>query len=134
MSALVERLHDSIRDNGGFTYSPSEDRILTVGQDRGWCIAIPGTEHLIGQRLTADAFNDAVQAAYLTAQLLGYDSDDVHVGGWHSPDRGFMVELTTVLQVDRSTAITLGELREQDAIFNLATGEEFTYGRIPVAA
>lgn len=132
MTTLTTRLADAIRDNGGFTYSPTEDRILTVGTDRGFAIAVPGTEYVIGDRLTADVFTDAVNAAFLTAQANGWDSEDIHVGGWHSQERGYMVELTTVLRVDRSSAITIGILRDQDAIFCLDTGEEITLHRVPL--
>jgi hypothetical protein len=133
MVQLTTRLADAIRDNGGFTYHPDTDRILTVGEDAGYAIAIPGTEYIVGDRFTSDVFTDAVNAAFLAAQDGGYAAEDIHVGGWWSPDRGYMVELTTVLRnIDRSTAITIGELRDQDAIFHLDTGEEITLTRIPV--
>lgn len=131
MAALLARLTDAIRDNGGFTYHPDTDRILTVGEDRGYAIAIPGTEYVIGDSLSADVFTDAVNAAFLAAESGGWSAEDIHVGGWYSPDRGYMVELTTVLRVDRATAVTIGELRSQDAIFDLGTGEEITLHYAP---
>lgn len=128
----VQTLAEQITENGGFTLDPVTGRTLVVGTDTGWAIALPGTERLIGENLTENAFGEALSD--VLASIPADDRENVKVGGWYSPERGYMIELTTVLHVDRGTAELIGDIRNQDAIFNLATGEEIFIHRAPVSA
>lgn len=126
----VDTLVTAITENGGFTLDLDTARVLQVGQDTGWCIAVPGTERVIGHDLTANAFTAAVADAMASVPVD--DRPDVKIGGWYSPDRGYMVELTNVFRVDQTTAEIIGDIRDQDAIFDLETGTEITLRRAPV--
>jgi hypothetical protein len=116
-----------ITANGGFTYDPAVGHLITVGETTGYAIAVPGTERLIGaEGITREAFAAAfadVVAEYAEAITV----DGCVIGGWFSPDRGYMIELTKIWQtIDRETAIMIGQSSHQDAIFDLATGEEIS--------
>lgn len=111
---------DALITDGGFTYDPREDALVQPGTVRGYAIAIPGTERALGGAFTPLAFGRAVADATSAGDRY---SGDVYIGGWYSPERGYMVELATVHNVDRVTAVLIGELRYQDAIYDMATGE-----------
>jgi hypothetical protein len=54
---------------------------------------------------------------------------DANIGGWESAERGtFMVELSEIHRVSREEAIRIGQERNQEAIFDMATGEEIGTG------
>jgi hypothetical protein len=111
-------LIDRIKTDGGFTFDPFAEQLITAGTTTGYMIAIPGTEmHLGPAAMTREQF------AARFAVLLSNVSPGVYVGGWLSPDRGFMIELSELHHVDRETAIALGKARNQEGIFDLATGE-----------
>jgi hypothetical protein len=110
--------------NGGFTLDPRTGRLLTVGEDSGFAIAVAGTEQIIGDALTEEGFRNAFTAAMETVHPVDIDQDAVFIGGWRAPERGYMIELTKVHHVSRASAILLGVLHDQDAIFDIATGEE----------
>jgi hypothetical protein len=113
-------LLDKITADGGFTYDPGTDSFVSVGEATGYVIAIPGTEMLLGSAgMTRDQFA-ARFAALVSDAVTGHG---VYVGGWLSPDRGYLIELSEVHNVDRATAIAIGVARNQEAIMDLATGE-----------
>lgn len=122
MTATMD-LQDAMITNGGFTYDPLARALVIVGRGTGYAIARPGTERIIGpgsldRESFAELFADVVYA--YGSQLDG----GAYVGGWYSPERDvYMIEITDVFRVDRATALTLGTVRDQEAIFDLATGE-----------
>lgn len=122
VATLNPALSAALAEFGGFTYDPRTDSLVMVGSRDGYAIAIPGTERNLGTEFTPDAFTAALSDAL--ASIGDHYGADVFVGGWRSDDRGYMIELTTVHNVDRSTAMLLGVVRDQDAIFDLGTGEE----------
>lgn len=123
VNITAEFVRNAIAADGGFSWSVRDDRPLVVGQDTGWAVAVPGTEHTL-EDLTDAVLASVVEDALDDAVRRGFDADQLAVGGWHGGGRGYMVEVTTVVQTDRTTATILGEIRDQDAVFNLATGEE----------
>lgn len=122
-------LQEAIAKDGGFTYDPSTGGLLKVGEAKGFAIAVPGTEEIVGNgEVTRDAFAKGV------AKVLMKHRDKIGqgavLGGWYSPDRNqYMVELTEIFPPsDRDGAIRVGKARNQEAIFDLATGETINTG------
>jgi len=114
--------------HGGFTLDPRTGRMLTPGEDRGYVIALPGTEQLLGHEVTEEGFRAAFDAA--TAEMTDDQREVVFVGGWYSSERGYMIELSQVLDIDRDSAEVIGRAFDQDAIFDLTRGEEIPL-RVP---
>lgn len=122
-------LLDSIQTNGGFTWNPNTDTLIEVGSVRGYAIAIPGTERLLTSGLNREEFANAFAQLMTDPQLSQYLEDGAVVGGWYSPERDlYMVELADIWDVDREHAIMIGEALNQEAVFNLCTGEEISTG------
>jgi len=118
-------LLDSILTDGGFTFDPRRDELLRVGDTTGYMVAIPGTEVLLGPAsLTRDEFATRFAALVSSAAVR----EATYVGGWLSPDRGFMIELSELYRGDRASAVRLGAERNQEAILDLATGEFIATG------
>lgn len=117
-----------IATDGGFTYDPAADALITVGSTTGYAIAIPGTEHVVGHAgISREAFAAAV-ADVLTEHAVEIDHGAV-LGGWYSAERDeYIVELTKIHKCSREHAIALGTATNQEAIFDLATGEEIPTG------
>jgi hypothetical protein len=110
-------LLDTIVTDGGFTFDPHSGGLLRIGQASGFMVAIPGTEQLLGPAdLTREQFATRFAVLARSAPAGAY------VGGWLSPDRGFMIELSE-LYADRGRAVALGVARGQEAILDLTTGE-----------
>jgi hypothetical protein len=111
-------LLDTIITDGGFTFDLQGDRLVRVGEASGYMIAIPGTETLLGPAdMSRDDFVSRFVALARTAPA------GVFVGGWLSPERGFMIELSELFHGDRASAVSIGVARRQEAILDLATGE-----------
>lgn len=116
---LSTSLFDTIVSDGGFTYDVSGDSLVRIGSTSGYAIAIPGTEILLGDvNLTREEFAQRFTALMRKAAT----SKGIYVGGWLSPDRGYMIELSEVHHIDRSSAIALGVDRGQESILDLSTG------------
>lgn len=121
-------LIQTITDNGGFTYDPTANALIEVGSTTGYAIAVPGTEHVVG---TADVTREAFIAA--VADLITTYADKFAagavLGGWFSEDRGvYLVELSMIFRVSREFAVEIGQILNQEAIFDLATGETIPTG------
>jgi hypothetical protein len=127
-SATTPDLVAAITDNGGFTYDPAAGALVIVGEADGYAIAVPGTEHVVGDAtVTRESFADAV------ADLLVSYADEIAagavLGGWFSEDRSvYLVELSEIHRVDRADAIRVGTERHQEGILDLATGEYIETG------
>lgn len=123
-------LLDAVTTNGGFTYSPVADRLFQVGVDTGYAIAIPGTEQIVGSGdITREQFAEGVARVLTDPSAKALIANGVAIGGWYSPERNvYMVELTEILTTDRIRAVEIGRSRNQEAIFDLATGEEIPTG------
>jgi hypothetical protein len=129
----------SIQDNGGFSYSPSTGRLLEVGKDKGFAVAVPGTETSVGREQVVNGKSTTISpedfqkgvAAVIKAHKAEFAQGAV-LGGWYSPERNeYMVEVTHILPAeDRAGAIKEGQKRNQEAIFDLATGETISTGGI----
>lgn len=123
-----------IRENGGFTYDPKTGGLLRVGEASGYAVAVPGTEHVIGEeKVNADDISREDFARGVADVLMKHRdaiANGAVLGGWYSPERNqFMVELSQILPAnDREGAIRVGQERNQEAIFDLATGETIVTG------
>src|SRR5262249_23096745 len=114
------QLLDTIIADGGFTYDVHSGSLLRVGEASGYMIAIPGTEMLLGPAdLNREEFATRF-AALVSEAAVG---EGVYVGGWLSPVRGFMIELSELHHCDRDSAVKLGVARGQEAVLDLATGQ-----------
>ena len=118
----------------GFTYDPTTDQLLTVGSRTGWAIAVPGTEHEVGDLGTS---REAFAAAF--ADVITAYGDQIAngavIGGWYSPAREvYLVELTEIHDVDDATAYALGVARGQEGIFCLTDGRYVETGGLGDAA
>jgi hypothetical protein len=120
----------AVTTNGGFTYSPTNDHLYEVGRDSGYAIAIPGTEHIVGSGdITREEFATAVADLLSDPVATVLIANGVALGGWYSPERNvYMVELTEIVHIDRTRAVEIGRSRNQEAIFDIATGEEIPTG------
>lgn len=119
-----QSVYDVILSEGGFTFDVATSGLVRVGEASGYVVALPGTEMLLGPAdLSREEF--AVRFADLVADAR---VRGVFVGGWLSPERGFMIELSEVHQCSRAAAIRLGVQRNQEAILDLATGELISTG------
>lgn len=127
-------LLDAIRKDGGFTYDPKKGGLIKVGEAAGFAVAIPGTEEIIGREkvdgedVTREDFARGVAAVILKHRDL-FDQGAV-LGGWYSPERNeYMVEVSQIMSPqDRDGAIQLAKARNQEAVFDLATGEVIITG------
>lgn len=127
--STADKLVHSIKANGGFTYSPKNGRLLRVGKDSGFAVAVPHTEHIVGSgSINRDDFARGV------ASVVGQYRDEIArgavLGGWYSEERdAYMVELTHILPAnDRAGAVAEGQRRNQEGIFALHTGEYIPTG------
>jgi hypothetical protein len=122
-------LQAEIEANGGFTYDPKTGGLLKVGEAKGFAVAVPGTEETVGVGgVTREAFAHGV--AKVVMKHRAAIARGAVLGGWYSPDRNeYMVELTEIHPPDdREGAIRAGRERNQEAIFDLATGETINTG------
>lgn len=123
-----------IDENSGFTYDPKSGRLLQVGKDKGFAIAVPGTETVVGvEKVNADDINRADFARGVAQVIMKHKALIDHgavVGGWYSPERNqYMVEISQIIpENQKDKAIQLGMDRNQEAIFNLGTGETISTG------
>jgi hypothetical protein len=133
-SKTGDALLESIRKDGGFTYDPKKGGLLKVGEAHGFAVAIPGTEEIIGEEkvngedVTREDFAKGVAAVILKHRRL-IDQGAV-LGGWYSPERNqYMVEMSQIVPPrDRDFATRLAKARNQEAIFDLSTGEVIVTG------
>jgi hypothetical protein len=125
----ADTLIHAIKANGGFTYDPTKGRLLQVGKDKGFAVAVPGTEQLVGNgTVSRDEFAKGV-AAVVKKHANKLANGHV-LGGWYSEDRdAYMVELTQIMPAnDRAGAIREGTRRNQEGIFDLSTGDYIPTG------
>lgn len=119
-----------VKASGGFTYDPKTGGLLKVGVDKGFAVAVPGTEEMIGSGPNVDRAS-LIEGVKTVIRKHGKEIAQGSVlGGWYSPDRdAYMVELTHILSPDdRAAAIREGKRRNQEAIFDLSTGETIPTG------
>jgi hypothetical protein len=124
-------LLETIATNGGFTYDPKADKLYDTGDVEGYAIAIPGTEQIIGgYAVSRETFAQTFADVLTDPGLAEHLATGAVVGGWYSPERGvYMIELTNIVTgLTREEAIAIGQLRNQEAIYDLGTGEEVPTG------
>jgi hypothetical protein len=127
-------LFQAIEKNGGFTYDPRTGGLLEAGKSAGYAVAIPGTEQIVGEeKVNADDINreDFVNGLKkIIKEHQGSLGNGMVLGGWYSPERNqYMVELSQILPPDkRQDAIEVGADRNQESVFDLATGENIFVG------
>jgi hypothetical protein len=119
----------TIKTNGGFTYDPKKGGLLEVGKAKGFAVAVPGTEHVVGNE---DVSRDDL-AKGIASVVMKYGDQiggGAVLGGYYSEQRKkYMVELTDILPPhDREAAILEGKKRNQEGIFDLATGDYIDTG------
>lgn len=127
-------LMSEIQKRGGFTYNPKSGHVMQVGKDKGFAVAVPGTERIVGQEkvngedVTREDFAKGV-ASVLMEHRKEIAAGAV-LGGWYSPERNqYMVELTHIVPPNkRDEAIKLGQDRNQEAIFDISNGETIFTG------
>jgi hypothetical protein len=117
----------TIARDGGFTFAPLGG-LIPVGSVTGWAIAVPGTERVVGHAgITRETF-----AAVFADLMIEFEREiaaGAVVGGWYSEARGvYMIELTEIHDLPREEAVEIAVDRDQEAIFNLATGEYVATG------
>lgn len=137
-AAVVQKRHErrmpdligAIKANGGFTYSPKGNRLLEVGKDKGFAVAVPGTEQVVGRGKNVSRADFVKGVTDVIMKHSGAINQGAVLGGWYSEDRDvYMVELTQVLPAgDRAGAIAEGAKRGQEGIFDLASGEYIPTG------
>ena len=117
MTATTVTLLDTIVADGGFTFDPTADAFVKIGDVEGFAIAVPDTEHIIGHTgITAEEFAEAFAAFEVPAGSL--------IGGYYSADRdAYMIETSEIHNVPEFEAIALGIARNQESIINMMTGE-----------
>lgn len=118
----------TIETAGGFTYDLRTDALVIVGQTAGYAIAVPGTERIVGSgAISREAF--AARFVEVVREFGAMIDNGAFVGGWYSDDRNaYMIEITEIHNVDRDTAVQIGEARNQEGIFDLALGEFISTG------
>lgn len=118
----------AIESNGGFTYDLRTDVLMIPGEATGYVIAIPGTERIVGSgAVSREAF--AARFVDVVREFADMIDNGAYVGGWYSDDRdAYMIEISEIHNVDRDTAVAIGEARNQEGIFDLATGEFIATG------
>jgi hypothetical protein len=129
-----DSLFNAIEKNGGFTYDPATGGLLETGKSAGYAVAIPGTEEVVGEeKVNADDikrqdFIDGLKK--VIEDHRGQLGNGLVLGGWYSPERNqYMVELSQVLPADdRQGALEIGADRNQESVFDLATGENIIVG------
>jgi hypothetical protein len=128
-------LFRAIEKNGGFTYDPRTGGLLEAGKSAGYAVAIPGTEQIVGEeKVNADDINrdDFVNGLkkIIKEHQGQLGNEGMVLGGWYSPERNqYMVELSQILPPDkRQDAIEVGADRNQESVFDLATGENIFVG------
>ena len=127
-------LIDEIKEHGGFTYNPRNGEVLQVGEAKGFAVAVPGSERVVGKETVGGDYVTREDFANGFADVVEQYADEIAngamIGGWYSPERNeFMVELTNILDPnDRDAAIRAGQEGNQEAIFDLATGETISTG------
>lgn len=120
----MQDLLEAITRDGGFTYSVWADALVHVGEATGYAIAVPGTEVLLGPAsLSREEFADRFAAVLRRAMQSDGHTLPTYVGGWLSPERGYMIELSEIHHVSRTEAVTLGTERGQECVLDLASGE-----------
>lgn len=132
----IDRAHlqREIEKNGGFTYDPKTGGLLKVGEAKGFAIAVPGTEEIVGEeKVNADDISREDFAKGVAKVLMKHRdriAKGAVLGGWYSPERNqYLVELSEIFPPgDREAAIKVGKRRNQEAIFDLATGETIVTG------
>lgn len=110
-------------DIGGFTYDPREGRVLDIGDEQGFAIAVPGTEHSLGNgNISQEDF--AANFESVANRYRDHLSAGSYLGGWYSDDRDeFMTELTNIHRTSREEAIRRGARDNQEGVFDVGEGE-----------
>lgn len=110
--------------NGGFTIALDGSRPTD-----GYMVALPGYEERIPlQRLSARDVADRIYS-YVIAHGRILRDPGAHLGGWLS-DGCLVLDISHVVQ-DKDSALVLGRLNGQEAIYALETGEEISCGVAP---
>lgn len=122
---VSDSLFDRAKE-GGFTYHPTSASSPATGV----CVARDGTSHII----PADKFFESRASAktyvadYLKEHRDEFKGESAHLGGWHDAEHNeFVLDISDVYQ-DRDEAIKVGQERNQQAVFDLATLEEIPTG------
>jgi len=121
----AEDIARSIKDYGGVSFSPRQNRIFEVGKDYGEMMSVV-KEAPNARTPATDSIEELARRVVSTAQdnpeLLARLMRGENLGGWIS--KGELVLDPSKRFVNRDKAIIRGMEANQDAGFNLSTGEE----------
>lgn len=109
-------LLDKVLETGGFTYSPSEDKLITSG----FACPIVNTESTFDK----NRFNEKAIHAFRWAftENYGEEHPELAIGCWWNPrDQKFYMDVVEIEQ-SLTLAIRKGILAEQQSIFDLNKG------------
>lgn len=107
------RLYDEVLDNGGFTYLPSENKLITSG----FACPIANTE----VRVERKDFSPMLIASFRDMIAMSKHKD-LAIGCWWNPRDG--VFYLDVIEIEQSLTLALrkGILSEQQSIYDLNRG------------
>lgn len=115
-------LPGTVEREGGFTFNPRTKNLVKVGEQAGFAIAVPHTEVTLGQNLNHVELLSAIEKV-TTKNRVALSQEDHYIGGWTSPERGFMAELSQISVIPKNRAVAVGTARNQEGILNMKTGE-----------
>lgn len=119
-----------VKEQGGFTFDAKKNSLIHVGDTKGFVVARPGTEEIVGHGSVgreefAQGFANVIEKHY--DEIAG----GAKIGGWYSSDRdAYMVELSDIY-TDRDTAIKAAQKGHQEALFDIGSGEEIPTPTLP---
>jgi len=108
--------------DGGFTYDPDTGTF----PDEGIAVAVPG-HSVIAKRDAFEADPDKFINDYLR-QMRDDGVTDTMIGGWYDTANDEVVLDRVQVVADRDEAMRLGVSRDEQAVYDLSTGEEIPTG------
>lgn len=110
IAAIAEKNHEGFTFHGG--------RVLEIGKDHGFVVAVKGSPSLALDKLDAGKISSWVAE----------HGQGKSVGGWKDNDANkYVLDIVEVHQ-DRATAIKLARERNEKAIFDIFEGKEIDTG------
>ena len=108
--------------DGGFTYDPNTGTFPT----EGIAVAVPG-HSVIATREAFEANDEQIILDYID-KMAEDGADDLMIGAWHDTANDEIVLDRVEVVADIDEAKRLGADRDEQAVYNLATGEEIPTG------
>jgi SPP1 gp7 family putative phage head morphogenesis protein len=121
-SSLVKKVWQT----GGFTYNPAKSKsprsgvIVSLPRDAGWEHPVSDKEFKHHGRKIVREYMEKVRGAIREGEI---HDPKAHVGAWHDTETNRVVLDVNQVYNNKSEAKNVGIKREQDAIFDIGTGE-----------